>query len=397
MSALRNIAKGFDIPIIVEDEEMPRPHARSNLLGVQTPVGFVTVPGIHNDNLQAFELNGHVDRQGLPVQAGHFTRARYGCADQHPVVHIDHHKYLPRVPDRDCLIDAEVVSRDIVNVLVGIMREHLRETKAAMPPEAFVTQYWNIAAKLGALDLMCDVPVLPTAKLSVITEDLRRPTEYESSWTAPTEVVTRAQVESGAVVLIDADLCDDEDALEEGDDSGFAKMAFVARKGWVRVDPLPAGHWAIPHIRDIEAMECHVTGTIVATGNFDGSWVFSKVTIVDALTVHLAGESVSLDQAIKGRLDDQEEGGILVPRHATDPASALLQISTYRDENETYMESDHANDINEFCDVVALLNGEDPVETLRKCLRNGASGQRTNLRGKTFTVSFDADGGCTVS
>jgi len=67
-------AKGFPIPVFINGMECPRPHAQQSLHGVDTPIGFVSYPGVTND---APIIPKTSDRlfylQGLPIgrSSGH--------------------------------------------------------------------------------------------------------------------------------------------------------------------------------------------------------------------------------------------------------------------------------------------------------------------------------------
>lgn len=197
--------------------------------------------------------------------------------------------------------------------------------------------------------------------------------------------ITRQQVMSGEIVLFRPDLCDEVAGLN------FAKMAFVRHKGWLLVDSLPEGHWAESSvIGDLGEIPCQITGKIVASDGFYGHYVGDQIHIVEGLAVSMLGETITLNQAIV--VEGDEYDGILVPPADDHPAHVLLQASTYDDENERYAEIEHEQDISDFNNIVAVLRGEDPTESMRKCLANGDAGSRSNLRGRSFKVVVDSEG-----
>jgi hypothetical protein len=384
--ALRSIAKGFPIPVVVNGEELPRPHAKALLQGEETAIGFVRVPGVHSDKLDAFEFKGHVYCQGLPVKAGEFTRSHHRSEDS-VVLHIDHHQFKPRCPDRDSLIDADVASQRITDLLKALMREHLNRLKGALSSDDFANSYWKIATSINALDIMNDVPVLPRSVMWVITESLRQSCDGGNCWGMAKYSVTRAQVETGEVVLFDQDLCDEFEA------DNFARMAFVSAKDWHQCDPLPKGHWANAHIKEIDKLDCVIGGKIIAEGYFDGDYVSGGTSIVEDLSVTMAGETVLLTESIAIDMTEGVFDGLLVPVNCEYPSSVLLQASTYTSgDGDHYEESSHDADIREFNNFIAMLRGESPEKTLEKCLRSSSVHSRTNLRGKAFSVVFDQAG-----
>lgn len=389
-SALANYAKGFAIPVVWQGEELPRPHAQANLVGMQTPVGFVHVPGIHVDAQVRFESMGHVYCQGLPVQVAGFT-GHYG-PENRPVVHVDHLRYSPRMPDRDSLIDSQQASKDFDKELRAIWRGHLVAKKASMSAVDFVETYWSTASRAGCLDLMVDVPVLPSKVLYYVGETPMQRRDGDSFLYSSKVQVTQAEVESGAVMLFSS--FDEED---RGDDfsrlmwAEKAKVLFLERE-------LPAQHWAVPHLRDLAEEEVKVSGRVVAKGHFSGGWCEGDVKLVDKLAITIAGITHQLTEAVA--VGSGEWGGsrtFLVPHGISRAGYVLRQASTYTDSNDSYCETDYEIDSDRFDDLVAILSGEPAVETLEKCLCSAGVQHKTNLRNNSFRVQFDADGNMTIT
>ena len=267
------------------------------------------------------------------------------------------------------------------------MREHLNRLKGALSSDDFANSYWKIATSINALDIMNDVPVLPRSVMWVITESLRQSCDGGNCWGMAKYSVTRAQVETGEVVLFDQDLCDEFEA------DNFARMAFVSAKDWHQCDPLPKGHWANAHIKEIDKLDCVIGGKIIAEGYFDGDYVSGGTSIVEDLSVTMAGETVLLTKPIAIDMTEGVFDGLLVPVNCEYPSSVLLQASTYTSgDGDHYEESSHDADIREFNNFIAMLRGESPEKTLEKCLRSSSVHSRTNLRGKAFSVVFDQAG-----
>ena len=389
--ALTAIARGFPIPVVLNGQELPRPHAKAFLEGVETDIGFLRVPGVHSDKFDAFEFKGHVYCQGLPVKAGEFTRSHLRSEDL-VVVHLDHHQFKPRCPDRDSLIDADVASQRIADILKTVMREQLTRLKGVLSSVEFANNYWRIARSISALDIMNDVPVLPRCVMWEINARLRQSCDGGNCWGMAKSSVTRSQVEANKVVLFDRDLCDEFEA------DNFARMAFVSAKNWHQCDPLPKGHWANAHIKEIDKLDCVIGGKIIASGYFDGEYVSGGTSIVEDLSVTMAGETVLLTESIAIDMPEGVFDGLLVPVNCDHPASVLLQASTYTSgDSDHYEEGSHDADIREFDNFVDMLRGESPEKTLEKCLASSSVQSRTNLRGITFSLVFDEAGKFSVS
>lgn len=395
-NALGNYAKAFAVPVFWGEEELDRPHAQTNLKGATTPIGFVHVPGIHSDAPIAFEGLGVVYCQGLPVSVQGFTRHYHGDGKQHPIVHVDHLVYTPRMPDRDSLIDSEEAAKDFDAVLKGLWREHILVKKVEMSAVEFVETYWDTAKKADFLTVMGDVPVLPLRMVEYVSETpiLCR---FGESFTYPhKEHVTLEQVQSGEVQL-----CKDFD--EEGNGTDFAKLMFAMKANLLFVQyGLPDNHWARPFLRDISEEKVTISGKVVASEYFNGGWCEGRVKLVKDLAVTMAGKTMLLDESLCLGSDAWSgTAAFLVPlqvaKNGGSAGYVLRQLSTYVDSNDYYSETDFDLDSDRFDDLVAILAGEPAEETIEKCLFNAGAARKTNLRNKTFLVTFDGDGNIVVT
>lgn len=394
LASLRQFAMGFSIPVIVtssagNSEELPRPHAIAALKGTQTEYGFFHIPGVHGD-AHAYSNKAYLYVQGLPVKAGALTND-YGRNANSPVIHVNHQRFKPRVPDRDVLIDAAAADAVLSDAHDAIWRAHLVEEKSRLDPAIFADRYWYVAQMLRCTEIFNDVPVLPAQALSRQSE---YPVIYdgnESSTASCKEPVTKEQVESGQVRLCyspDFDLNHD----------SFARIMFAQAKGFVYVETgLHADHWAVPHVIDLENGELQISGETLAEGFFDGRWTSGTVKLMKEIVVTLNGESATLSDAVAvtGGADDWNVT-FHVPAGDDRPAYVLRQASSYRDENDDFQELAHDIDWDDFNNLVAILAGEKPDATLSKCLRDAGASTKTNLRGQRFTVAIDAEGNFSV-
>ena len=382
LESLRNFAMGFAIPVIACGEELPRPHAQANLKGDITSIGFVHVPMVHGDGM-AYSCKAFLYCQGLPVNVGSLTDNRSHGANS-SIIHVDQLSFKPRVPDRDTLIDAdkaEVVFDDAIKLVWQI---HLNEEKTRLDSFDYVERYWDAASRLGCRDIFNDVPVLPPQVLSFQAD---YPMVYDNSETTHGKFknrVTLYDVKAKSVIL-----CRTPDELLEGD--GFARMMFAQAKGFVYVDLLPEGHWANEHIIDLFDAALQISGTVLATGQFEGNWVSGEIKLVQDLAVTLNGETVRLTEPVALGTENWNVT-FMVPKEVESPSQVLRQASSYLDEHEDFQNLAYDKDWDNFSNLVAILKGEPPEETVRKCLNEAGAKQKTNLRGHRFTVTFDEKG-----
>jgi len=377
--ALSSYAKGFAIPVFWQGEALERPHAQANLLGKQTSVGFVYVPGIHCDRKDGADFEGYVYCQGLPVHVDGFS-PRYDTL-RLPVVHVDHLRYTPRVPDRDSLIDPRQATEDFCGALEKIWREHLAARKAELPSADFAESYWREAKEAGCLDLMADVPVLPAQILFYVGETPVLSREDESFLRRNDEPVTRPEVESGFARLMWTEK---------------AKALFVC-------DRLPEQHWAKPYLRDLEEEEITISGSVLAEDYFRDGWVEGKVKLMQDLAVTISGITHPLTDAVVMTDPNSFDHTFLVPQeidHQGRAGYVLRQASSYVKGCNNLcnnLDTDYENDAYSFDNLVAILSGEPAVETLKKSLRCAGTRFKTNLRNNKFCVRFDAEGKVTVT
>lgn len=379
---LRRYAYGFAIDVYWNDECLPRPHAQHALTGAVTDIGFVHVPGIHRGSGRD-SARVRVYCQGLPVQVESFTSGRYIDVERAIVVHVDHRRYKPRVPDRDCLIDAAAAARDFSAAIKALWRAHLLARKVQLAADQFAETYWDISQRMGCFEIMCDVPYLPRQALSFVEDYPVVPYEYESFMSMNERGLTQEAVMRRVVGLFQPEICE-----REGD--GFARMLYAQAKGGLFVDALPAGHWAQPYVVDLWQARLRIACKAVAMQTFEGRYVSGLVKVVDSLSIVLDGDAVAITQPVA--LGSDYNTVFLVPKDSPDPAEVLRQAASYRDDSDTYQETDHDLDRDEFANLVSVLCGEDPCVTLHKCLTGGSSRSRTNLRGRRFLVSIDANG-----
>lgn len=395
-NALGNYAKGFAVPVFWGEEELERPHAQANLKGATTPIGFVHVPSIHSDAPIAFEGLGVVYCQGLPVTVQGFTQHYHGDKKQHTIVHVDHLVYTPRMPDRDSLIDSEKAAKDFYAVLKGLWREHILAKKAEMSAVDFVETYWDAAKQADFLSVMGDVPVLPKRMVQYVAETPAMLRDGDCYMYRYKDHVTLEQVQSGEVQL-----CKDFD--EEGGGTDFAKLMFAMKANLLFVQyGLPENHWARPFLRDIAEEEVKVSGKVVASEHFSGGWCEGSAKLVKDLAVTMGSKTVLLDEPVCLGSDAWSgTAAFLVPLHvAKNGGSAgyvLRQLSTYVDGNDYYCETDFNLDSDRFDDLVAILAGEPGTKTIEKCLYTAGARRKTNLRNKSFLVTFDGEGNIVVT
>lgn len=390
-SSLKHYAKGFAIPVLWKGEALPQPHAQASLSGITTDVGFLHVPPVHGEATMEHCSSGWVYCQGLPIHVGNFSRTSYRHEESAPVIHLDHHQFSPRMPDRDCLINQDEAAKVLDKAVQRVWKSHLEEEKGKLSAEAFVDRYWQVARSAGLIEVMNDVPFLPSHILTYLDETPILHSDGESYWRRRDVGVSMEMAKAGTVVL-----AHDLDGWS-GEGDVFAKLTFALQTGVVFVDWLPKEHWAHEFVIDLDETKAKISGKVVASDNFDGNYVCGKVKVVDGLSVTLLGKTVKLEHPIALGSDEWgSERTFLVPKGRTYAGYVLRQASTYQDDSESYQGTDFDLDSDKFDDLLAILNGESGQSTLQKCLESAGAKWKTNLRNTAYRVAFDADGNMTI-
>jgi hypothetical protein len=300
------------------------------------------------------------------------------------------------MPDRSTLNDAEEARDDFFKAEKDLWRAVLSEKRALMPAEEFAQTYWETARLMNCLDLMNDVPVLPSALLYVLDDYPVDASRY--SFTAQAKLaITREEVESDAIQLFRG--FDKEEI--EGD--YFARMGWAQAAGaiFVEIAKLPQEHWVWPHLHDLFEMPVEIAAQVVAEDRFCGEWADCNVRLVENLSVRIAGCEQRLTRSFCQRDTDRFfVGTVLVPMEefCLHPGHSLRQIAReYNEVSDDYNDTITCRDMSRFNDLVAIMAGENPSETLKRCLIDAEVPGKSNLRGGEFLVRIDGAGSVSVA
>lgn len=255
-SALMEIARGYPIPIIFNGAELERPDVQDGQTFVATPIGAVSIR-----DLKGLGLGGRtaVYLQGIRVLGSHYARPE-------AIVHLDSAQFKAKLPDRNCLIDADDKAKEIHAQVVAVAYSMLVDLQAKLDPVEFANSYWKVASHI-APDLLREHPVVPSCEVDLLDElrcfaDWHRPHAYRA---ANAEALRRTDFEQGIVRVVRGSGFVD---LEE-DFNSAVKRAYVMKMGaFVVSGQIPSGHWLMnaPVIDDLD-----VSFTIVGPGATAGS------------------------------------------------------------------------------------------------------------------------------
>lgn len=384
--ALRAYASGFPLPVRFNGLDLPRPDAQAALPGVMTEVGFVSIPIVHRPLRSLSSRYWRLYCQGLPV--GLKNRSLAGSHEEAVIVHVDHGRFTPRMPDRDVFMDSDEVHACITKAISKLWLAFLCQRKAEMSPLEFAETFWRDAEREGLLSVMNDVPVLPGIAFEEFSEvpfDCAWGERY--TWTG-SKPLTQADVVSGVTVLMDENYSSDEE------EDSFAKLVFARAAGWCLVSGLPDGHWAVPYIKDPRKLDVTIEGKVLATDAFSGRFVWATVELYEELRLTMEGKTLTVKDPVTLGVPDENDFRMLIPKDGMGSADrALRQASTYVDgDTEQYQSTDFELDCSELEQLLAIMAGEAPEVTLKKCLVDSRLRSKQNVFGRTFTVVIDDEG-----
>ena len=380
---VEKFACGYALPVFFNDQEIERPDALDNGLFVETEVGMMSVYGIHRG-----EAGSCGDSMYGYLQGHRVLSDRHYRATDRTVIHFDPTKFHGRMPDRNCLVDAEAAQKQVKEVHTRLWREHLRERFAAMSPEDFVRTYLNATRKFTP-ELLNELDFIPTEFLAQ-AEDY--PIISDQASFSPHNKpfpVRREDLESGRVTLY----AEPEDLYEEGN-SSRDWMFLYAKKALVLQKSLPEGHWAIPHLIDLTddgvGLELIEPGKV---GTFSGRYICQadvQLCAAYKLISPQAGEVVIEDDAIY-----DPERGFVVPAGEC-YGEAVRQVSSYIDENDCFDDECCDQDKDEMTNLLCRLRTDSPeaffAEVLKKINLKWVTGADQQLFGKAFRVEVSPEG-----
>lgn len=397
--SLRKMAEGFAIEVYWNGEALPRPREQAVLNGVMTSVGFIHIPAIHDpvvarnvlkssrgEVFAAVTATQRLFLQGLPCGQ------RLSCESLSPIVHLDGKQFIPRMPDRDVLIDHEAAQARIAEEIAAVWTRFLEGEKQRLSGREFADQYWLVAMQVkGAFSLMNDVDWIPACALERVNDYPVIPASSETYVAYAASGVSRDQIESGVVTLFD----DDIDEEDEGDH--FAKLLWALKSNAVFLSHhLPKGHWATSRVISFAEAPVEIHREEIARSGWSGRYAAGTVVLVKDLRVTMFGQTHQLAEAfaLRNELYSSWSCEFVVPAESEPSAWVLRQASNYTDGNESYAETEHDLDIDEFKAVISVLKGEPPEVTIKRLLKDASL--FGNLKGRSFVLSFDEDGTATA-
>jgi hypothetical protein len=372
---MAHMVAGFPIPVIFNGAVIARPYALDAMPFQHIDIGDVYLCGI---------THGSATRSSLIFLQGILVSGNLLYADWNNVIHLDSRRFLARLPDRHSLIDAPVHERAIDDALRTVWRDHLVQQKTALDAAEFVKACFDAAKTWRLLDLLDDVPLLPASLFDRISDYPYQEGDGDRDYLCPfATAVTREQIESGAVPLIE---------LDSPDEENMPIWMYARAKGLVLFhDPgLSAKHWVHARVRSMNDVVVQVfLHDEGVRAEFDGQWISPTVVLCRAYTLELAGDSVEIESDAMY----WQQTGLLVVPVGENTGHAVRQVSNYMGEFDHFEEGYLDADIDALAHLIRLLRATDPCQALVSMLAHLRVHEYPCLRGRAFTLKVPTQPG----
>lgn len=316
----KRLFRGYPIRVVLDEKELDRPHAIQTSGFVTTEVGHVRTANIIGLSDTQRPRTPTVYLQGFCVMEPQYAHG----GDHEDVVHLDSTKWFGKFPDRNTVVNPDEMLRAVNGAITARYRSTLLSARSNLPEPEFVTKYYGLASSLGMLEVFNDIDIIPAGWLSAITElpfGGSSELEFLGAVESP-RFVTRADVESGAIVVADLQNGIYPECQEQA--AGRRWVHAYARGALVLSQALQPEHWVYRNIaiHDETDANYRVSG-VMRSGKADSSRL--RRMFSPSIVICEQIESVSND-GIVARLNepvaDEEEDVIYIPVSRSEPEVA---------------------------------------------------------------------------
>lgn len=290
---IEDMVQAYPIPVYFNGKELPRPFAEKaehlDLRWVETNIGTIGVYGEEGIN-DTSDFDSVLYLQGFEVAR---TKAAIRYAKNVNRVHLDPKKFTAVYPDRDRLKDEEEAISAVKRALITVFKHAIQDAKSSFGHKEFVMNFWDLAKRVGYLDVMNDVEWLPPSAILEVQDypscmDLA---EYARPVASP---MSKHDIE-GCRLLDIAVLGEEFDV--DGFDHDKMLWMLAYSLGWKLLkDELPEAHWIhginsfVPYksgVNDANVfnarLELHGEGK---SGFLESPFIYCSVQLCDSFTIH---------------------------------------------------------------------------------------------------------------
>jgi len=376
---IAEFAMGFPIPVVLNGEGLPRPHAVDSLRVTQTQFGAVSMAHVHDERdidvlfsgsftyrkLPAYYL------QGLPIQCANSIEAGY-------VVHLNGQMFTPLMPDRKTLYDGAEQLNALTAEVKRLAGVFLAEQKARLQPVEFLDKYFEACEKFKVAHLLNDIPALPS-RLFTTVYSLDKVEQYRGTHTNGTHV-TPEMLSSGQVTA----WRDEPDSCTDSSESGAILRVMHDKDIFAfNRSELDEGHWVfelVPSCLDFNTKI--VPLNVIAEGfdHIDNRNV--RIVLVDQFSIsitsevdetlkleHVFNDSWAIEFDAENEDDYQESLTCFLAKEDKSDTHPVDAISEFEDDNNDHREDWADNARDSWNAIVAGLSGSTLCETISRSVQ----------------------------
>lgn len=404
-AVMKRLARGYNTPLTFNGCVLPRIHAvdEPKREFVATPVGLISIPDTNPDRELYVYLQGMLVHQAT----SHFPRETEAT-----VVHLDSRRWLGKFPDRDRCIDEGLMLQAVQLAIRPLLQERLDTMKRTMEPAEFCEKAYDLAQRLGRLDVFNDVGVMPTSWFGQINSLPHSMCYGESPIDCADperSVFTRAQFESGEVfaVELESDIFPEWYSMSysrgEADQADQPLQWMVAYKSGAKVltKPLDESHWIFDLLKFRGAERPVVTLEIIGAGKV-AEMPHDRTNRIGGLRIQLCTETVLTLGSLKVTVDEpwigwaDGEPTLFAAEGESVDDHVLRQCDDYYSD-EKFQEDDLSTDADELNQFLRELATDDPKKRLELALLAALREYRNSLKDfSEFSVKVDDAGYITV-
>jgi len=370
LNSIRNLVKGFPVPVFLDGKELDRPYAVSDKFS-DTEVGkfYVNKDVLKQGHKFGMGMYGSYFLQGLKVYSDSSLSYDY-------IVHLDSTKFFGRMPDRDKLVNEQEVKTAVREVLYAMIGEFLESRLAALGEQGFCDEYGsyiinNCREFLLKLNTLLPKEIVKQIDSLAVNSDIMQMSSVKT--------LTRADIESGETLLFsEPDFYEDE---------GSVAMQFIQHFGnaFILSYNLPECHWASSYVLEPENDEFkyEIINEHRRAG-YSGEYIGVDVVLCEKVVLSLGERSIELtDEAIYA------DGMIIVPDFASEfNAGDTVDVVNQFFANDAYDEYGRDRDSIGVRRTVVNLRTQDFGKAIRDAVCTEGVDSIGGVEGKRYMVSF---------
>lgn len=372
--ALEKYARGFSIPVLLNDIPLVRDHAIDQLNSKQTL-------SIGTAALRSSDIRNSIFYvQGLPIE-NPLGKSIY----VQNVVHLDT-TFDVKMPDRHALYDPESQVARIEECMKTGWIEKLHSLKQSLPGSEFVSYYKTLRA-YGQLALLNDVPYLPPEIVQCFEEEPTKTSPFKN-YGDGIPVISQVDIENNVHTLV----YNLDTAISEHQGLSMVIQSLIYENDWFYIEgsPLDQGHWLFQSKAiDLDKASLELVVTPKVTSWFSGEYVYASLEIVDRLVCKINDhEFVMANPSVAVETDDQSNSLTIYLGSTAHPAIALGQASNYENESDDFDESSFDKDVMDLNNLRAQLLGETASASVLKAIYQSGLAKAPNCKDSVSVLTI---------